>query len=804
MVKIKTVNKNKNRRNRRGGKNKKCNSSLRLVGINAAGIASKSESFSKMLGDLDPSVFFIEETKSRRQGQIKCKNTEKYIIYELIRKGRPGGGLAIGAKKELNPTWINEGDDVTEMLAIQINTKDFSIRWVGGYGPQENDPLDRKLKFWAKLGAEVEDADSLGLGFILQMDGNLWAGADLIPGDPNPRNNNGQLFKEFLSNYPNLTLVNSLSICQGLITRKRVTVIKTEQSVLDFFLVCSRVLPYLVKMQIDEDRNHTLTNYNARKPVETDHNPLILDLNISFSRPSKDRIEIYNLKNIECQKAFFEMTSASTSLSKCFKNDDCLKSQVKAWEMNFSTAISQSFRRIRITENKTETKSHQLMERRKVLRNQLKAASDIQNISEINNDIASVETELSSLLADENLLRIKDNLQSLTNTDGSTAVSGVWKITKKLFPKNPKTLPVSKMNQNGRLVSSPEELKELYIKTYQNRLRHRPAKPGFEELRTLKEHLCSKRLELVRMKPFQPWGENDLEKVLHSLKKNKSRDPHSLINEIFKHGVIGSDLFQSLLLMFNCIKKQFEIPDIMQKANIISIYKGKGEKNSLENDRGIFIINIFRSIMMKMIYNDEYGTIDMHMSDSNIGARKNKNIRNHIFILNGIINETLKNKTKCIDLTILDYRQCFDSMWLEECLNDLYESGVDNPNLAVIFEANKVNQVAVMTPNGLTRREPIEKIVMQGEVLGPIECSVTADTFGKECMEQEKYLYPYKGLVGIPPLAMVDDLACVSTCGLETVQLNGYINAKTNIKKLQFGERKMSQDAYWQEVTSLS
>ena len=126
-------------------------------------------------------------------------------------------------------------------------------------------------------------------------------------------------------------------------------------------------------------------------------------------------------------------------------------------------------------------------------------------------------------------------------------------------------------------------------------------------------------------------------------------------------------------------------------------------------------------------------------------------------------------------------------MWLEECINDLYESGLSNPNLALIFEANKVNNVAVMTPNGLTRRESINKIVMQGETLGPIECSVTIDTFGKECLEQQKYLYSYKGLVGIPPLAMVDDLACISTCGLETVQMNGYINAKTNIKKLQFG-----------------
>ena len=33
-------------------------------------------------------------------------------------------------------------------------------------------------------------------------------------------------------------------------------------------------------------------------------------------------------------------------------------------------------------------------------------------------------------------------------------------------------------------------------------------------------------------------------------------------------------------------------------------------------------MNIFRSIMMKMVYNDEYETIDSNMSDSNIGARK--------------------------------------------------------------------------------------------------------------------------------------------------------------------------------------
>ena len=102
----------------------------------------------------------------------------------------------------------------------------------------------------------------MGLGFVLQIDGNLWAGANLIPGDPNPMNNNGRHFKDFLSKYPNLTVVNSLSICQGVITRRRITVKKMEQSVIDFFVVCSRVLQFVEKMQIDKDRNYSLTNYN--------------------------------------------------------------------------------------------------------------------------------------------------------------------------------------------------------------------------------------------------------------------------------------------------------------------------------------------------------------------------------------------------------------------------------------------------------------------------------------------------------------------------------------------------------------
>ena len=167
------------------------------------------------------------------------------------------------------------------------------------------------------------------------------------------------------------------------------------------------------------------------------------------------------------------------------------------------------------------------------------------------------------------------------------------------------------------------------------RLRHRPIRSDFEYLKSLKEELCSKRLEVSRMRKSEPWTIGNLQKVLTCLKDGKSRDSHGLINEIFKPGVGGKDFQISFLSMSNKIRDQLFIPNFMGFAYIVSIYKGKGSKMELENDPGIFIVNLFRSMLMKMVYNDKYDIVDGE--DSNVGARKCNNIRNHIFVINGVI-----------------------------------------------------------------------------------------------------------------------------------------------------------------------
>ena len=191
------------------------------------------------------------------------------------------------------------------------------------------------------------------------------------------------------------------------------------------------------------------------------------------------------------------------------------------------------------------------------------------------------------------------------------------------------------------------------------------------------------------------------------------------------------------------------------------------------------------------------------MSDSQIGARKGKNIRNHIWVVNGIICDVLSKKNKKpIDIQIYDYKQCFDTLWIEECLNDFYDGGLQNEKLALLYNVNKNVKVAVKTPVGKTPRGSIHNVIIQGDVFGPLLCSKQVDSFGKECIEENKYTYMYKGEVEIPPLGMVDDLICVSECGYKTTMLNSFIRFKTNEKKLQFGIekcKKMHVGKYCQE-----
>ena len=84
------------------------------------------------------------------------------------------------------------------------------------------------------------------------------------------------------------------------------------------------------------------------------------------------------------------------------------------------------------------------------------------------------------------------------------------------------------------------------------------------------------------------------------------------------------------------------------------------------------------------------------MSDCQMGGRKGKNCKSNIWIITGIIHEVLKSKKmKPIILQIYDYKQMFDSIDLEEAISDLYDVGVTNESLILIYKAYQEIQMTI-------------------------------------------------------------------------------------------------------------
>ena len=92
------------------------------------------------------------------------------------------------------------------------------------------------------------------------------------------------------------------------------------------------------------------------------------------------------------------------------------------------------------------------------------------------------------------------------------------------------------------------------------------------------------------------------------------------------------------------------------------------------------------------------------MSDSNVGARKNRNIRDHLFVVNGGMNNGINGKGEPTDLKIYDIKRCFDAMWFKKAMNDLYDANVKDDNFSILCDLNKKAKIEIKTPVGITKR----------------------------------------------------------------------------------------------------
>ena len=117
-----------------------------------------------------------------------------------------------------------------------------------------------------------------------------------------------------------------------------------------------------------------------------------------------------------------------------------------------------------------------------------------------------------------------------------------------------------------------------------------------EEINELKKETFKIKLERAKLSKSSDWTLKELEKVLSEIDMNKSRDSDGINRSIFQINCNGEDLKHSLLIMFNKLKRQGQIPGFMKNATISTIPK-PGSKFLLKNERGIVVLVQFEPFL---------------------------------------------------------------------------------------------------------------------------------------------------------------------------------------------------------------
>ena len=162
--------------------------------------------------------------------------------------------------------------------------------------------------------------------------------------------------------------------------------------------------------------------------------------------------------------------------------------------------------------------------------------------SEDEEQIDNIDMLISSECSDREYEKLVKVLGELETKSGSSNSTNMWKEFRKAYPKKVRPVPTGVKNVHGKVITNPNEKKHITLKHFRHRMRKRPTHEDTKEIAHIKETTFSMRIEEASKIKSPNFTMHELEKVLKHLKNEKSKDFNGYICELFKEGVVGTDL----------------------------------------------------------------------------------------------------------------------------------------------------------------------------------------------------------------------------------------------------------------------
>ena len=747
---------------------------------NINGYQSKSESVFEILSEIEPEIVALCETKSAQKNTLKRDFKNYELVTKQIKKGK--GGILCGVKKNIGTSSVLEVTTVKNdnILTVKISFPKYSIRVVVAYGPQENESVESKDYFFKDLTIEVEACKVNGDHLMLM--GDLNSKIEWVNGGISSLSNNGKYLEDIVTKY-NLKVLNFSDTCVGKWTH--VVRRNNQKSVLDYVIVDDQFNSAVRDFLIDEECLYTpfrrVTENNTVRAQYSDHNTIITKIEMGKNQKESRCTENESdhgtwLLNDDGWKKFFEITNKVPC--KVNLNGDSNEEYNKL-EKYIKDTMDCSFK-------KSARKKVKVMSAGKEENSIVKILRKFMKQGKLQRKVASVYVNMIkennlNIAGQRRIEKVKNVLQELSHND-KLSPNAFWKLKKSLDLKT--EVGTSIVLQSGVEVYGESAIKEAYKDEFRYRLRTRTINEDLQSYENLTNALCKLYGEVGSTQSNMKFTTSNLARVIKTLSKKKAPGPDGLPAEVFIHA--GRELISSITEIFNNIKVTSSIPKKWNKVNIKTLYKNKGSQKDLENWRGVFLTPTISKLFERYMMTESKEKVE-NISKFQGGSRPNRSASDQLFLLRASTDHA-KYMRKCIYLLLYDFKQCFDSMWLEDSIISLRKIGIQEDILMLIKRLNETSEITVKTPVGNTSEFKVENIVKQGTVLGPLLCSAST----AECCEEHKQGGVSIGATSIRSLAYVDDIVDLIESEEDAIEAHNTVTKFTSKKRLELSWKKCS------------
>ena len=220
----------------------------------------------------------------------------------------------------------------------------------------------------------------------------------------------------------------------------------------------------------------------------------------------------------------------------------------------------------------------------------------------------------------------------------------------------------------------------------------------------------------------------ELSKAIDSLANNKAPGKDSIPAEIIKAGKQSCLLSHLHELLLQCWEER-NVPQGMRDANIVTLYKNKGERSDCNNYRGISLLSIVGKAFPCVALKKLQSLAERVYPEFQCGFRAKRSTIDMIFSLRQL-QEKCREQRLPLYIAFIDLTKAFDLVSRSGLFRLLQRIGCPPKLLKIITSFHEEMQGTVQFDGSSSEPFPIKSGVKQGYVLAPMHSVLAAAWFG--------------------------------------------------------------------------